>query len=231
MSRQRQLADIWHHSAGFNRFRGEDWLPDLCRSCDRRTKDFGGCRCQAFHVTGNAGATDPACSLSPDHGHIESARSQASHAAGVAGPVRISDRSRVSFNDEPTYGYQPDDFARAGRVCLGVFAFVRTALCRWRGCMQAADCSGASGLNCCWASLLRGLLMCSFHPLRSPRGWELSPLCGESCRVDGRSGDSRRTVSIVSLGSRVVHNRSGSRCLDRVDYRQDLAQPDSNADL
>jgi PqqA peptide cyclase len=80
---QHHLADIWYHSSGFNEFRGDRWLPDPCRSCDRRTVDFGGCRCQAFHVMGNARAIDPACSLSPDHGHIQSARSQASHLAGV----------------------------------------------------------------------------------------------------------------------------------------------------
>ena len=81
--RQRHLADIWHHSSGFNQFRGDDWLQDPCRTCDRRIIDFGGCRCQAFHLTGSAGATDPACSLSPAHGHIESARNHASHAAGT----------------------------------------------------------------------------------------------------------------------------------------------------
>jgi pyrroloquinoline quinone biosynthesis protein E len=77
------LADIWHDSDGFNRFRGESWLPDPCRSCDRRTRDFGGCRCQAFYMTGSAGVTDPACFLSSDHGLIESARSQATLSAGM----------------------------------------------------------------------------------------------------------------------------------------------------
>ncbi len=79
---QRRLADIWHHSAGFNRFRGEDWLPDPCRICERRAVDFGGCRCQAFHIVGNAGMTDPACSLAPGHDHIESARAQAGRTTG-----------------------------------------------------------------------------------------------------------------------------------------------------
>jgi len=79
---QRRLADIWHHSAGFNRFRGEDWLPDPCGTCERRAVDFGGCRCQAFHVVGNAGMTDPACSLAPGHDHIESARAQADRTTG-----------------------------------------------------------------------------------------------------------------------------------------------------
>jgi pyrroloquinoline quinone biosynthesis protein E len=80
---QHRLEDIWHHSSSFNQFRGSDWLPDPCRTCERRTIDFGGCRCQAFHVAGNAGATDPACVLSPHHGRIESAGRQASRLAGV----------------------------------------------------------------------------------------------------------------------------------------------------
>lgn len=92
---QRNLEDIWHHSSCFNRFRGEDWLPDPCRTCHRRAIDFGGCRCQAFHMTGNAGATDPACSLAPDHGRIESAQSQATHMAGT--PVLFKYRTGRGF--------------------------------------------------------------------------------------------------------------------------------------
>src|SRR5229473_2702380 len=74
---ERTLRWIWEQSAAFQKFRGEDWMPEPCRSCDRRALDFGGCRCQAFHLTGNAAATDPACALSPDHGLIEVAREQA----------------------------------------------------------------------------------------------------------------------------------------------------------
>ncbi len=80
---QRRLEDIWHHSAGFTRFRGEDWLPDPCRTCERRAVDFGGCRCQAFHIVGDAGMADPACSLAPGHGQIESARAQAGRTTGI----------------------------------------------------------------------------------------------------------------------------------------------------
>jgi PqqA peptide cyclase len=75
--KDRSLSDIWRDSPGFNAFRGEAWMPDPCRSCDRRGIDFGGCRCQAFHLTGRAAATDPACHLSPDHGLIERARAVA----------------------------------------------------------------------------------------------------------------------------------------------------------
>ena len=60
-----------------NAFRGESWMPDPCRTCDKRTVDFGGCRCQAYHLTGNAAATDPACTLSPHHGLVEGAREEA----------------------------------------------------------------------------------------------------------------------------------------------------------
>lgn len=72
--RQRPLREIWLDSEGFNRFRGDDWMSEPCKSCDRRAIDFGGCRCQAFHLTGNAAATDPACILSADHRLIEQAR-------------------------------------------------------------------------------------------------------------------------------------------------------------
>jgi pyrroloquinoline quinone biosynthesis protein E len=73
----RPLAEIWE-GPGFRAFRGEDWMRDPCRTCERRTIDFGGCRCQAFHLTGNAAATDPACSLSPHHAEVLTARAKAS---------------------------------------------------------------------------------------------------------------------------------------------------------
>ena len=66
--RDRPLGEIWRESEAFNRFRGSAWMPEPCRSCDRREVDFGGCRCQASLLTGDASATDPACSLSPHRG-------------------------------------------------------------------------------------------------------------------------------------------------------------------
>jgi pyrroloquinoline quinone biosynthesis protein E len=78
--KDRPLREIWLDSPGFNAFRGESWMPEPCRSCERRGIDFGGCRCQAFHLTGNADATDPTCHLSPDHGLIEAARDAAAAA-------------------------------------------------------------------------------------------------------------------------------------------------------
>src|SRR3984893_24479 len=65
--RERSLADIWESSPAFRAFRGTDWMQEPCASCPRRTLDFGGCRCQAFALTGDARATDPVCHLSPKH--------------------------------------------------------------------------------------------------------------------------------------------------------------------
>lgn len=67
---------IWRESAAFQKFRGEGWMPEPCRSCDRRTEDFGGCRCQAFLLTGDAAATDPVCSLAPSRGVVDAVLTQ-----------------------------------------------------------------------------------------------------------------------------------------------------------
>jgi pyrroloquinoline quinone biosynthesis protein E len=64
------LEWIWGNSPAFLKFRGTDWMPEPCRSCDRREIDWGGCRCQAFALTGDETATDPACELSPFHEKI-----------------------------------------------------------------------------------------------------------------------------------------------------------------
>jgi PqqA peptide cyclase len=71
--RAEPLAGIWDESPLFQAFRGTDWMPDPCRGCDRKEIDFGGCRCQAFQLTGDAARTDPVCHLSPDHGLVEAA--------------------------------------------------------------------------------------------------------------------------------------------------------------
>ncbi len=78
--REHSIEHIWHRSFGFNRFRGDDWMPEPCRSCDDKAKDFGGCRCQAFMLTGDATNADPVCSKSAHHGIILAARQQAEDA-------------------------------------------------------------------------------------------------------------------------------------------------------
>ncbi len=67
---EKSLQEIWENSEAFNRFRGTDWMAEPCRSCDQREIDWGGCRCQAFALTGDAGNTDPVCAKSPDHTKI-----------------------------------------------------------------------------------------------------------------------------------------------------------------
>ena len=69
--REHSLADIWRTSPAFLAFRGTDWMLEPCKSCSRRDQDFGGCRCQAFLLTGNARAADPVCHLSPHHALVE----------------------------------------------------------------------------------------------------------------------------------------------------------------
>jgi pyrroloquinoline quinone biosynthesis protein E len=81
---EKTLEWIWRESTSFCRFRGEDWMPEPCRSCDRRTEDFGGCRCQAFLLAADATVTDPACSLAPAHGIVEAAVREANSDTTVA---------------------------------------------------------------------------------------------------------------------------------------------------
>jgi len=68
--RDRNLAEIWTRSPAFQAFRGTDWMRAPCRSCERREIDFGGCRCQAMLIAGDAAEADPACALSPLHGRM-----------------------------------------------------------------------------------------------------------------------------------------------------------------
>ena len=75
------LREIWYQSAAFNRFRGEQWMKEPCRSCPERGKDFGGCRCQAYLLTGDADNADPVCELSPHHRLVTEAVAGAERAA------------------------------------------------------------------------------------------------------------------------------------------------------
>jgi pyrroloquinoline quinone biosynthesis protein E len=79
--REHGLDWIWNSSDCFNKFRGDDWMQEPCRSCERKSRDFGGCRCQALLLTGDAERTDPVCTLTPDR--------------------QIVDRILASANDAP----------------------------------------------------------------------------------------------------------------------------------
>jgi len=87
--RDRPLADIWRDSPALRAFRGEDWMPAPCRTCDERHADFGGCRCQAFALVGDAGATDPACALSPRHDIVRDVRARAESPSAAPPPIRL----------------------------------------------------------------------------------------------------------------------------------------------
>jgi PqqA peptide cyclase len=82
--REHSLAEIWRDSPAFNAFRGTAWMPEPCRSCDRREVDWGGCRCQALAIVGEAAATDPACHKSPHHARILALAEADSHAEVAA---------------------------------------------------------------------------------------------------------------------------------------------------
>jgi PqqA peptide cyclase len=87
--REHDIAWIWNESPAFNRFRGFDWMKDPCRTCPERFKDFGGCRCQAFLLTGDAENADPVCDLSPHHDRVLAAidRAAQSSPAGSEAPL------------------------------------------------------------------------------------------------------------------------------------------------
>lgn len=100
--RERSLESIWRASAAFNKFRGEDWMPEPCRSCDRRSEDYGGCRCQAFLLTGDAVVTDPVCSLAPQHAFVEDALNKSnSRVSGSGQPLNASSDSSWTYRVNP----------------------------------------------------------------------------------------------------------------------------------
>jgi pyrroloquinoline quinone biosynthesis protein E len=85
--KNRALREIWESSDAFQKYRGEAWMKEPCKSCDRRTQDFGGCRCQAFLLTAEAAATDPVCSLSPQRPKVDAILNEInSVGAGLAYP-------------------------------------------------------------------------------------------------------------------------------------------------
>ena len=104
--REKTLEWIWQESSSFQRFRGEDWMPEPCRSCDRRTEDFGGCRCQAFLVAGDATVTDPACSLAPSHGIVESVVREVNSGASVVQAAPASSFVQLQKQAEDLWSYR-----------------------------------------------------------------------------------------------------------------------------
>jgi len=104
--REKSLEWIWQESTSFRRFRDEEWMPEPCRSCDRRTEDFGGCRCQAFLLAGDAALTDPACSLAPSHGIVESAVREANADSRVRAPAPESSFIQLQTTNAGLWTYR-----------------------------------------------------------------------------------------------------------------------------
>ena len=92
--REKSLAWLWNESPTFRKFRGAGWMKEPCASCDEKEKDFGGCRCQAMLLTGDAENTDPACAKSPHHHLIEQAVARAGDPARVHQPLIMRRASR-----------------------------------------------------------------------------------------------------------------------------------------
>jgi pyrroloquinoline quinone biosynthesis protein E len=95
---ERSLAEIWRDSPAFNAFRGTDWMLEPCRGCERREIDWGGCRCQAMAIAGDAAATDPACAKSPLHARMADFIA-AANPAGKTSPAFVY--RRIGIVTEP----------------------------------------------------------------------------------------------------------------------------------
>ena len=104
--RDKALDWIWNESSSFQRFRGEDWMPEPCRSCERRAEDFGGCRCQALLLAGDPTVTDPACSLAPSHAIIEAAVKEANATTEIAPPRPASSFVQLQTQNSDLWSYR-----------------------------------------------------------------------------------------------------------------------------
>jgi pyrroloquinoline quinone biosynthesis protein E len=90
------IREIWFDATAFNHFRGDAWMKEPCRSCPEKTRDFGGCRCQAYLLTGDAANADPVCDLSPHHHLVTEAVERAEH---VVAQRRGSEERVLFFRD------------------------------------------------------------------------------------------------------------------------------------
>jgi len=98
--REHDLRWIWYDSPGFNHFRGDEWMKEPCRTCPEKTKDFGGCRCQAYMLTGDAANADPVCDLSPHHDVVTAAVAKAQQAQTKAATAKNIAAQPIVFRDD-----------------------------------------------------------------------------------------------------------------------------------
>ena len=101
--RSASVGEIWYDSAGFNHFRGDAWMKEPCRSCPEKGRDFGGCRCQAFMLTGDSANADPVCDLSPHHHLVTEA---------VARAERPAAAPQLELGEKPLVFRTPDNSSR-----------------------------------------------------------------------------------------------------------------------
>jgi radical SAM protein with 4Fe4S-binding SPASM domain len=223
----RPLDNIWHHSNAFNAYRGEAWMPEPCRSCDRRTADFGGCRCQAFHLTGNAAATDPVL--------LPRARSRADRhsARGGAGSgkvrVRVPDRARLHADvtrrlDASTW------------IFLGlVVAAAAVAIVRDANLPVRAIAGSSRLLRSVWVDLALGFLLAGLiggsDPPANPHtvAWRRAHGPGHSDRVGRRSRPAWRAVFLLPRRCEPLQAWRHRRPADHLDHSQDAGEPDPDA--
>ena len=105
--RDHSLSWLWDESPAFRRFRGEDWMREPCRSCERRAEDFGGCRCQAMLLAGDPNATDPACSKAPAHRLIQNILQAGNEESfGIVQPVSASSFVQLQKQTRPLWSYR-----------------------------------------------------------------------------------------------------------------------------
>lgn len=98
--RERSLGEIWRESEAFARFRGSDWMPEPCRGCEHRERDWGGCRCQALALSGRADTLDPVCERSPDHARVRALAERESQAPAPDFVYRRPSRPVAAVDDD-----------------------------------------------------------------------------------------------------------------------------------
>src|ERR1700749_10728 len=95
--KESSLEWIWRDSPGFNHFRGDSWMKEPCRSCPEKAKDFGGCRCQEYLLTGDPANADPVCDLSPHHHLVTDAVAKAARPVEKPLVFRTNSNSSTLF--------------------------------------------------------------------------------------------------------------------------------------
>jgi PqqA peptide cyclase len=103
--KEKSVKEIWESSEAFQRFRGEDWMQEPCKTCERRTQDFGGCRCQAMLLAGDAALTDPVCSLSGQRARVDAIL--AAIPAQQVHPARLAEQLTAPLV-KPQWLYRPN---------------------------------------------------------------------------------------------------------------------------